>query len=82
MHTIHCKLTIDLSLIISETIIQMNSSDCFSEREFIPMSTWTAEKSLKRTIFPQLKCFTANSTCWELVRATTTILREFGESLG
>ena len=38
-------------------------------------------RSSKRTTSPQLKHSTANSTCWELVSATTTMLREFGESL-
>ena len=41
------------------------------------MNTWTIGKSLKRTAYPQSKCFISNLTCWELVRVTTTMLREF-----
>ena len=43
------------------------------------MDSW--EKS-KRTSFAQLKHFTANSTCPELVGVTMTMCREFGKSLG
>ena len=56
------------------------SSSCCLEREFILMNTWTAGKNLKRTTCPQLKLFTVNSVCQELVSATTTTSREFGES--
>ena len=46
--------------------IWTNSSDCCSEKEFIPTNTWMTGRSSKRTASPQLKHSAANSTCQEL----------------
>ena len=58
------------SSIISELVIWTNSSNCCSEREFIPMNKWMIGRSSKRATNTQSKHSTVNSTCWELLSVT------------
>ena len=70
------------SLITLELVIQMNSSHCYLEREFIPTNTWTIGRSLKRTTSPPIEALYSELNLLELASETMTTLREFGEHLG